>query len=340
MSDAATAHRLLIKGALAEPRIELLRAGLDPAWEILAWRPRDGDAALARALCRVDAFMSMSWRAGMPAAPRLRLLQLPGAGLDGIDFAALPAHTTVCNVYEHEIGIAEYLVLAMLEWEIRLARMDEELRRGLWLRSFVTDAPLHGELCGKQVGFVGYGRIARATARRLRAFGVRVRACTRTPSHANEDVDEIAGMDMLDAMLAACDYVVVTCPLSDETRGLIDAHRIACMRSDAVLANVARGEVVVERDLYEALAERRIGGAIIDTWYRYPRSEPGAVSGELPACLPSAYPFHELDNVIMSPHASGWSAGLMRRRMAVVADNLNRLVRGLPLHNVARDGAA
>ena len=249
-----------------------------------------------------------------------------------MDFSALPAQATVCNVYEHEIGIAEYIVLGLLEWEIRLSRMDAELRQGLWLRSFVSDAPLHGELFGKQVGFIGYGRIARAAAHRLRAFGVSVHACTRTPASANEDVDHIAGMGALDDMLASSHYVVVTCPLTDETRGLVDARSLARMSPDAVLVNVARGEVVVEKDLYEALAERRIGGAIIDTWYRYPEG------AEHPQCLPSAYPFHELDNVIMSPHASGWSAGLMRRRMAVVADNLNGLAEGRALLNVAGRG--
>lgn len=341
MPAARASLRVLIKGSLDEPRVELLRAGLRicegaaaPAWEIVAWHPRDGEEALARLLGEADAYISMSWSADMPPAPRLRLLQLPGAGLDRIDFDALPAHTTVCNVYEHEIGIAEYLVLGMLEWEIRLARMDAELRRGLWLRGFVNDAPLHGELYGKQVGFIGYGHIARATAERLRAFGVSVRACTRTPGKASGGPDRVDSMAALDDMLAAVDYVVVTCPLSPETRGLVDAARLARMRPEAVLLNVARGEVVAERDLYEALAERRIGGAIIDTWYRYPG---GVDAGEgTRECLPSAYPFHELDNVIMSPHASGWSAGLMRRRMNVIADNLNRLRDGRPLSNVAR----
>ena len=106
------------------------------------------------------------------------------------------------------------MVLVLLEWEIGLRRLDTAMRDHLWSEGSVKSAPLHGELASKDVGFIGYGRIARESARRLRAFGVTVHACTRTPGNADEWIDFIAGMDGLDAMLARCDYIVITCPLN------------------------------------------------------------------------------------------------------------------------------
>ncbi len=324
--------RLLLREQSDERRLRVLRDSLTTAWELRVCRHDPGDEIFRRELAAADAVITMHWPSTMPAAPRLRLLQLPGAGLDGIDFDAVPAHCAVCNVYEHEIGIAEFVVLALLEWEIRLCRLDAGLRRGDWSGSFSVDAPLHGELHGKTVGFVGYGRIAREAARRLRPFGVRLLACTRSPEKGDAFVDDIAGTDGLHAMLEVCDYVVAACPLSEATRGLIDAPALAAMKPDAVVVNVARGAVIDEDALFEACRERRIGGAVIDTWYRYP-----AAAGEV--CFPSRHPFQELDNVIMSPHASGWSAGLLGRRFRVIADNLDRLARGEPLRNVARPAA-
>ena len=98
------------------------------------------------------------------------------------------------------------------------------------------------------------------------------------------------------------------------------------MKPGAVLINVARGALIDEQALFEALRERRIGGAALDTWYRYP-------SPEEPAVRPAERPFHELDNVVMTPHCSGWTEGLMARRFALIGDNLERLAAGRPLLN-------
>ncbi|MDH3715332.1 MAG: 2-hydroxyacid dehydrogenase [Gammaproteobacteria bacterium] len=328
--------RLLLKGWYPMPALEFIRSRLDPEWEIRLCDREQVPASLeesevfARELGEAHSFVSMSWSAAMPGAPELLLLQLPGAGVNQIDFDAVPPQCSVCNVFEHEIGIAEYLVLAILEWEIGLRHMDASLREGVWSDGFALGRPLHGELHGKSVGFIGYGRISRETARRLRPFGVRLRACTRSPEKGDEFVDVIADMDGLDAMLADCDYVVVACPLTDETRGLVDADALARLQPSAVIVNVARGEIIDEQALYEACHRRQIGGAVIDTWYRYPT----AGDPDTERCLPSRYPFQSLDNVIMTPHASGWSGGLLERRWRVMIDNFNRLSRGEPLLNV------
>jgi phosphoglycerate dehydrogenase-like enzyme len=322
--------KVLLRGPYGPERVAFLRERLETDWVIQVWDPSEGADAWATGLSDTDAVVAMSWPADSPPSPRLALLQLPGTGLDRIAFESVPGGCAVCNVHEHEIGISEFVILALLEWEIRLSHLDAELRRGLWRSSFVRGAPFHGELHGKTVGLVGYGHIARETASRLRPFGVSVLSRTRTPSKGDEHVDDIAGIDRLDEMLAQVDYLVVTCPLTPATRGLIGAAALERLRPTAVLVNVARGEVVEEDALYSALVERRIGGAIIDTWYRYPSD------GDEGPCFPSRFPFHELDNVILSPHASGWSEGLSRRRWTVIAQNLDRLARGEPLSNLAR----
>jgi phosphoglycerate dehydrogenase-like enzyme len=104
------------------------------------------------------------------------------------------------------------------------------------------------------------------------------------------------------------------------------------MKPHAVVINVGRGATIQEQALFEACRDRRIGGAIIDTWYSYPaqKDDPGVVH------RPSRFPFHELDNVVMTPHASAWTDALLERRCRVIAGNLDRLARGEPLVNLVR----
>ena len=329
---------LLILDGYDEQRGTLLAERLGPRWTVTPGRHTDPADVLASRLGAADAVVTQYWTAEVPPTPRIRLLQLPGAGFDAVDFDAVPPGCAICNVYEHEIGISEYIVATLLEREIGIARMDRALRRGVWRDGFVLGAPLHGELHGKTVGFVGYGHIARETARRLAPFGVRVAARTRSPNPAGpggELVADLAGIDRLDDMLPALDYLVITCPLTGATRGLIDARRLARLRPTAVVVNVARGPIVDEQALYDACRDGTIGGAVIDTWYRYP--DPSGGLGE--RCLPSRLPFETLANVVMTPHASGWSAGLLERRWTVIADNLLRLERGEPLRNLLRPPA-
>jgi phosphoglycerate dehydrogenase-like enzyme len=304
-----------------------LESRFGSAVSIDTWVAEDGLDSLAQKLEQAEAAIAMRWEEDFPPAPKLRLLQLPGAGYDGIHFAAVPTGCQICNVHEHEIGIAEYCLLAMLEHYVRLRRMDHNLRQGDWSDSLLGSGAAHGELMGKTVGIVGYGHIGEAVAKRARAFDTRIVAVTRSPEGKGGDLDWIAGMESLDRLLAESDVAILACALTDETRGLINTERFGKMKSDALLINVARGGLIEEDDLYNALKDRRIGGAVIDVWYNYPTPEKQTV-------LPSRHPFHKLDNVIMSPHASGWTDALLERRGQAIADNIGRLISGNPLRNV------
>lgn len=315
--------KLVIKQIDNDGRLGYLPQFLDPGWHIEVAESRD-PGAFAAAMRDADAIVSIAWTLNDPPAPALRLLQLPGAGSDGIALDALPPRATLCNCYEHEIGIAEYVLCVMLEHAIGIRRMDAGLRSGDWSGSYLC-GPVHGELYGKTLGIVGYGRIARETVHRAQAFGMRVTACSRRARRA-DNVD-VRGMEQLETMLARCDYVLVAAPLTPETRGVIGAAQLAAMKPSAFLINVGRGPVIDEHALYDALKARRIAGAAIDVWYQYPAQ--GTRSAQV-----SALPFEELDNLVMTPHASAWTDGLLPRRNRAIADNLNRLIRGEPLDNV------
>ena len=319
--------KLLIKQEDNDGRLALIPEYVTTDWKIAVANQKDRKE-LEGELAQADAMISMSWPKNMPAAPNLRLLHLPGAGTDDIAFDAVPAQAAVCNVFEHEIGIAEYVISAMLQWVIGIPRMDAALRRGEWYGSYLN-GPRHGELHGQTLGLVGYGHIGHEVAKRARAFGMRLLACSRTPRPGDGLVDEVASMEQLDALLAKSDFVLLALPLDASTAGLINADRIAMMKAGAFIINVARGALIDEKALFEACRDHRIGGAAIDTWYRYPAQGEG---GGDPATLP----FRDLDNVIMTPHGSGWTQGLLPRRCRRIAQNLDNLARGLPLLNVVR----
>lgn len=262
----------------------------------------------------------------MPPAPRLKLIQTPTSGHDRIDPEAVPSGCLVCNVHEHEAAIAEYVLAAMLHWVIRLADLDRGFRAGDWHGGVARPGHMHHEIGGRTLGIVGYGRIGREVARRASAFGMRIVAATRASPGGGAD-HEIWPLDRLDEMLAASDFVLVACPLSESTRGLLDARRLSCLRTDAVLINVARAAIIEEAALYAALRTRRIGGAILDVWYGYP-------TPDAPDAAPSRFPFHALDNVLMTPHAAAWTHETVARRWRCIAANLDRLARGDALENV------
>jgi phosphoglycerate dehydrogenase-like enzyme len=319
---------------LGEPSVEFGKARLpqylNSDWTILYWSEADGDEQLRSVLNRVDAVIGGPFKPHHLAAPQLKLLQLPFAGYEWLKPQWLPPDCTVCNTFEHEIPIAEYVMLGILEWEIQLFRTNADFRTGSWRYCMPTQGPFHGEVYGKTLGLIGYGHIGNAIARRADAFGLRTIAVARTARPAPAPLGWLgSGPRDLDKLLQESDYVVVNCVLSQETRGLIDAGRLARMKNNALLINVARGRIVDEQALYQALRDHVIGGALLDTWYRYP-FEPGNDE----TVPPSQFPFHELDNVYMTPHCSAWTRQLLDRRWLSVAANLDRLARGEPLRNI------
>jgi phosphoglycerate dehydrogenase-like enzyme len=268
------------------------------------------------------------WRNGFPPAPKLRLLQSVAAGLDLLDTAAVPKGVTICNVFGHEPAIAEYVIVTMLVLTHRLFEAVTAFRPGSWVASptFGGGSP-HGEVLGRTIGIIGYGRIGREVAERAAGFKCRVLAANRSPVAEPVPAETIFPLTELDRMLPLCDTVLVACALAPETKGLIDTRRLALMKPGALLINVARASIVDEDALYAALKDGRLGGAALDVWWQYPTAAE-------PKRRPSRRPFHELPNALITPHSSSSTEATADRRWSVAAGNLDRFARGEPLENV------
>jgi phosphoglycerate dehydrogenase-like enzyme len=313
--------KIAFAGAFAVRLEERVRAHLTPAHDVIL----ADEAAITAKLADVDVLVTMVFTRDMAAAARrLKLVQVPGAGLDRIDRAALPAGAALANAYGHEVGIAEYVMGAMLALTRELGRLDAALRRGIWESQWaigVAPPAPWPELAGKTLGILGYGRIGRCLAKRARAFDMSVVAIRRT-AMPPDGLAELRPPEALDEVLARADYLAITMPLTSDTRGLLGARELGLMKRTAVLVNPARAEIVDEDALYEAVADRRIAGAALDVWYRYPTR-----AGATP---PARRPFHELTNVLMTPHVSGWTEGMLEARAKLIAENVGRVGRGEP----------
>jgi phosphoglycerate dehydrogenase-like enzyme len=300
-----------------------VRALLDVPCDII----RADEVEIISHLPEVDVLVTMAFTPAMGAVSRrLKLVQVPGAGLDRIDLAALPPDTWLANVYGHEIGIAEYVIGAMLALTRDFARLDARLRQGDWESQWALGTPAPApwpELAGKTLGILGYGRIGQCVARRAQAFDMVVWALrrdpTRSPAHG---LAFSGGPEALDEVLRYADYLVLTLSLTEATRGLLGERELRLLKPTAVLINVARAEIVDEVALYRALTQRTIAGAALDVWYKYPTG-PGPT-------WPARQAFQDLPNVLMTPHVSGWTAGMLEARAQGIAEHIQRVGRGVP----------
>ncbi|MBP0445041.1 hypothetical protein J8J14_09635 [Roseomonas sp. SSH11] len=309
--------RIIGAHAPQAPRLRALM-GADHEVQPLEHLPEEGPI-------RAEVLITNRVTAQEAARLECRLLQVPGAGLDGIALEALPRGCAVSNVFEHEIPMAEYVLFAVLEHVLQLDALPTQLDARSWPAA-QRNRPFHGEACGRTMTLVGFGHIGRAVASRARALGMRIIAVTRR-GQPDPAADHSLPVARLRDVLPETDVLVLCCPLDESTRGLIGEAELAAMKRSALLVNVARAEVVDEEALFGALRDRRIARAAIDVWYRYPR--PGEAE-----CPPSRFPFHELPNLRATPHISGWTEGLMERRYIFIAENIRRLAGGMPLENL------
>jgi phosphoglycerate dehydrogenase-like enzyme len=317
-----------IVGTFAASLEAAIRRNLTLPCEIIV----SDEAGIISRLADIDVLVTMVLTDGMGRpCTRLKLVQVPGAGLDRIDRSAIPGGAWLANVYGHENGIAEYVMGAMIALTRDLARLDLALRKGDWRSQWamgVAPPPVWPELAGKTIGILGYGRIGQAVARRARAFDMKICAVRQDVRRSVEDdVAFLGGPEATDEIIGQSDYVLIAMPATHATIGLMDRRRLGLMKSTAFLINVARAEIVDEDALYDALAEGAIAGAVLDVWYRYPRT-----SGPM---LPSTRPFHQLPNVLMTPHVSGWTDGMLEARAKLIAENIRRVAnREIPLNLV------
>jgi phosphoglycerate dehydrogenase-like enzyme len=253
----------------------------------------------------------------MDAAPRLKLIQKIGIGVNTIDLEAAKARAIpVCNLPgTNSRAVAELALAMMLATLRRLPRFDASVRRGAWTDPLLEDGL--GELGGRVVGLVGYGAIPRLLAPVLAAMGCRVLYTDQAPV-----ADALAEWRTLPALLEEADVVTLHVPLTDQTAHLIDAAALARMKPGAVLINTARGGLVDQAALTQALSSGRLAAAGLDVF----EAEPPDFSA----------PLFRLPNVVLSPHVAWLTTGTFDRSFVVAAENCRRVEAGEELlHRVA-----
>lgn len=246
----------------------------------------------------------------LEGADRLEWVQALSAGVDHYDRDRLRAEgialTNASGV--HAEPIAEQVVGYLLAFERGILRGIRQQERGVWERY------TGGELQGKTLGVVGLGAIGTRVAELGDAFGMTTVGTKRDPSTAPEVVEEAFGPDGLWEVLTRSDYVVLACPLTDETRGLVGDDELRAMNDDAVLVNVARGTVVDEDALTRALQQNLIGGAALDVFEEEP--------------LPAESVLWDLSNALVTPHMAGSTPKYWERCAELFARNYSRFVDG------------
>lgn len=323
--------RILVTDAIIS-RFEsaLRRGGEAHEWVMAAgWPEAEVLAAAGEAEVVVGTTLTPAMAA---AAPRLRLVHSTGAGVDRIALDALAPGVAVASTSHHAGAMAEHVVMVCLMLSRRVQAADRELRQGSW-RTIATDqaVPFHRLLRGTTMGVIGLGSIGAEVARVASALGMRVRAVRRRPDAPlprGVRVEWVGPLERVAALAAESDFLVVAAPLADATRGLVGRDAIEAMKPDACLINVARGPVVDQDALAEALGEHRIGGAALDVWWGAPG--PGTTAP------PSVARFAALDRVLLTPHHSSHAREVFELRARDIADNIARLAAGDALVRVVR----
>lgn len=257
--------------------------------------------------------------------PRLRAVIVPWVGvplatLDLMrEFPRIALHNLPYNIGP----TAEMAVALLLAAAKRIVPYDQRFRRGYWSGEH-PEVPGSVMLDGGLALILGYGRIGRRIALACRGLGMRVVGVRHSPGPAAEEY-AIADLPVLLPQAAA---FIVCLPHTHETEGMIGKRELELLPANAVLVNVARGGIVEEEALYRTLQARRIYAAGIDVWYRYPSAAERKEGLPHP---PSTFPFHELDNVVMSPHRAGWSEEKEPARLGELANMLNAAARGEPM---------
>ena len=267
---------------------------------------------------RAEVVMALDLPKGIEElAPNLRWVQAIGAGIDHLGDRGLPDHIVVTNaVGVAAVPIAEFVIARLLGVWKRTTDLDELQRRHEWKATF-------GRLFDSStVGLVGLGAIGGAVAIRARALGAHTIGIRRSYQGGDTSplCDELFGTDDLHDVLARCDAVVLSAPATPETENMFDARAFAAMPAGSVFCNVARGSLVDEPALIDALERGHLGAAILDVT----RTEP----------LPSDDPLWDAPNIFISPHSSASQDRYLETLFELFADNLGRYARGEALRNV------
>ena len=282
------------------------------------------DDELPAALADAEVFVGFHFPPALFAtARRLRWIHSAAAGVEANLFPAMVASDVILtnaagvhavNIPEHAIGL-----LCALARNLHTAQQLKAERRWDRYRAIAAGGGFR-QLQGSHLAVVGAGAIGLGVARLGAALGMHVRVLRRRPELPAEGAEAVVGPGQLHELLEWADFVVIAAALTPETRGMFDAAAFRAMRSSAYLVNVGRGEIVDDAALVDALRTHAIAGAGLDVFVEEP--------------LPPEHPYWTLDNVILTPHVSGYLPDFFTRALDIFLDNLGRFCDGRPLRNV------
>jgi phosphoglycerate dehydrogenase-like enzyme len=299
-----------------EPQLRAIAPGADV---VHVDQEGAGDADLADAQVLLRWWMpATTLRRILAAAPRLRWLHTPSAGVDGLLIPEVIERKMVLtnSAGAHAIPIAEFVLLCMLGHAKRARELAALTPENAWQQG----RTLHlGELYEKTLVILGLGNIGQEIARRAAAFGMRVIGSRRRPAPLG-GVDRVVGEDAWRALLPEADYLAIATPLTSTTRGMLDAVALAQLRPSAYLVNIARGEIIDTAALIAALEQSRLAGAALDVLPEEP--------------LPAEHPLWHTPNVSITPHISASSPRTSERAIAIFLENVRRDMAGQAFVNL------
>lgn len=312
--------RILLTEEILDPSVDSLAERHEVLREPHLWkdrpalleRLRDVDAVMVRNMTTVD-------RAFLDAAPRLRVIGRIGVGLDNLDLRAINERgIVVCYPpEENAVSVAEHVFALLLSLARHIPAADRCVREGRWDRSRYIGI----ELAGRTLGILGLGRIGFRVAVRARAFGMRVLAYDPHLVGQHPAVTETGTeLTSLEDVLSRSDVITLHLPLTEETRHLINAERLAMMKPGALIINTSRGSTVDEAALSEALRSGQLGGAALDVREQEP---------------PGESPLHDLPNVLLTPHIASWTEESLHRVISTVTADVARVLDGQPAQSYA-----
>jgi phosphoglycerate dehydrogenase-like enzyme len=276
-----------------------------------------------------DAEILLTWNPARELKPKefsllrkLRMIQLLSAGADHVPYQNFSREVVIASnigaysepIAEHVLGMALALAKHLFPEHLKLAQGEFSQTR--------HNTMLHGAVCG----ILGFGGIGKATARLIRCLGTRIHA-VNTSGATDEPVNFIGTLRDLGKVLASSDILVISLPLTKFTRGLIGKRELDAMKRDAILINVARGDIIDERALYEHLVEHPNFRAGIDAWWFEPFGQ---------GAFRTRYPFFTLPNVLGSPHNSAIVPGMNEEGTRLAVQNVKRFLAGEPIVGVVR----
>jgi (S)-sulfolactate dehydrogenase len=304
-----TRRRVVIAEFMDEAAVAALATAHDTLYDPgLVDRDADLKSACTGAEALIVRNRTQVSRALVAGAPKLRVVGRLGVGLDNIDVAACRERgiQVIPALGANALAVAEYVVAVAMVLLRGAYASTAEVAAGAWPRSRLSNGR---EIAGKTLGVVGFGDIGRRTARLARGLGMRIVAhdpglVANSPVWAEEGAARVA----LDDALAIADVVTLHVPLTPQTRHLVDARRLASMKPDAILIDTARGGVVDEAALAEALKAGRLGGAALDVFEHEP--------------LPADSPLAGCPNLVLTPHIAGVTRESNERVSALVAERV------------------